>query len=119
MAAVTMSIVRQGPRATLTFALAAVAMVTSQTCREGKQTGSLPGLLESRLPSPVLAGSGSRVCGCPHSQRLSALPCRMWQVYPEPVTDDPRLVHLDIDGYVATITLDSPQNRNALSRRLV
>jgi enoyl-CoA hydratase/carnithine racemase len=29
------------------------------------------------------------------------------------------LVHLDIDGYVATITLDSPTNRNALSRRLV
>jgi enoyl-CoA hydratase/carnithine racemase len=35
------------------------------------------------------------------------------------VTDDPELVHLVIDGYVATITLDSPQNRNALSRRLV
>jgi enoyl-CoA hydratase len=35
------------------------------------------------------------------------------------VTDDPELVHLDVDGHVATITLDSPQNRNALSRRLV
>lgn len=35
------------------------------------------------------------------------------------MTDDRELVHLDIDGYVATITLDSPHNRNALSRRLV
>jgi enoyl-CoA hydratase len=35
------------------------------------------------------------------------------------VTDDLELVHLDVDGYVATITLDSPRNRNALSRRLV
>jgi enoyl-CoA hydratase len=35
------------------------------------------------------------------------------------VADNPDLVHLVIDGYVATITLDSPQNRNALSRRLV
>lgn len=29
------------------------------------------------------------------------------------------LVHLEVDDRVATITLDSPQNRNALSRRLV
>ncbi len=29
------------------------------------------------------------------------------------------LVHLAVDGPVATITLDSPHNRNALSRRLV
>jgi enoyl-CoA hydratase len=29
------------------------------------------------------------------------------------------LVHLGITGYVATLTLDSPHNRNALSRRLV
>jgi enoyl-CoA hydratase/carnithine racemase len=29
------------------------------------------------------------------------------------------LVHLDVDGPVATITLDSPHNRNALSRQLV
>ena len=29
------------------------------------------------------------------------------------------LVHLDLDGGVATITLDSPGNRNALSRQLV
>src|SRR5680860_79174 len=30
----------------------------------------------SRLPSPVLTGAGSRVCGFPHSQRSEALPCR-------------------------------------------
>ena len=36
------------------------------------------------------------------------------------MTDTPaELVHLDVDGPVATITLDSPQNRNALSRQLV
>jgi enoyl-CoA hydratase/carnithine racemase len=29
------------------------------------------------------------------------------------------LVHYDVDGAIATITLDSPHNRNALSRRLV
>jgi enoyl-CoA hydratase/methylglutaconyl-CoA hydratase len=29
------------------------------------------------------------------------------------------LVHLDVEGPLATITLDSPHNRNALSRRLV
>ena len=29
------------------------------------------------------------------------------------------LVHLEVDGAVATITLDSPHNRNALSRQLV
>ncbi len=29
------------------------------------------------------------------------------------------LVHLHVDGVVATVTLDSPVNRNALSRRLV
>ena len=29
------------------------------------------------------------------------------------------LVHLDVTGGIATITLDSPSNRNALSRRLV
>ncbi|MEO9324055.1 enoyl-CoA hydratase family protein [Nocardioides sp. C4-1] len=29
------------------------------------------------------------------------------------------LVHLTVDGPVATVTLDSPHNRNALSRRLV
>lgn len=31
----------------------------------------------------------------------------------------PGLVHLEVEGAVATITLDSPANRNALSRRLV
>jgi enoyl-CoA hydratase len=35
------------------------------------------------------------------------------------VSDGPELVHLTIDGHVATVTLDSPTNRNALSRRLV
>jgi enoyl-CoA hydratase/methylglutaconyl-CoA hydratase len=36
------------------------------------------------------------------------------------VTDIPsELVHLDVADQVATITLDSPHNRNALSRRLV
>ena len=36
---------------------------------------------EARLPSPVLTGAGSRVCGCPHSQRLAALPCRVRSTY--------------------------------------
>ncbi len=31
----------------------------------------------------------------------------------------PELVHLEVDQHVATLTLDSPDNRNALSRRLV
>jgi len=31
----------------------------------------------------------------------------------------PELVHLTVDGAIATITLDSPDNRNALSARLV
>jgi enoyl-CoA hydratase/methylglutaconyl-CoA hydratase len=36
------------------------------------------------------------------------------------VTDTPaELVHLDVTDQVATITLDSPHNRNALSRQLV
>lgn len=36
------------------------------------------------------------------------------------VTDTPsELVHLDVDGPLATITLDSPHNRNALSRQFV
>src|SRR3982751_6773419 len=36
------------------------------------------------------------------------------------VTDTPaELVHLDVAGQVATITLDSPHNRNALSRQLI
>lgn len=36
------------------------------------------------------------------------------------VTDTPaELVHLEVGGALATITLDSPQNRNALSRQLV
>jgi enoyl-CoA hydratase/carnithine racemase len=35
---------------------------------------------------------------------------------PEPL---PELVHYAVDGAVATITLDSPHNRNALSQRLV
>lgn len=39
--------------------------------------------------------------------------------YPLAMMDSPQLVHLRIDGYVATVTLDSPANRNALSRRLV
>src|SRR3954454_24682079 len=30
--------------------------------------------VETRLPSPVLAGSGSRVCGVPHSQRPGGAP---------------------------------------------
>ncbi|KWX10141.1 enoyl-CoA hydratase, partial [Carbonactinospora thermoautotrophica] len=29
------------------------------------------------------------------------------------------LVHLDVDGVIGVITLDSPHNRNALSARLV
>jgi enoyl-CoA hydratase/methylglutaconyl-CoA hydratase len=41
-----------------------------------------------------------------------------------PMTDSPpdsaaELVHLDVEGPLATITLDSPHNRNALSRQLV
>jgi enoyl-CoA hydratase len=32
---------------------------------------------------------------------------------------DTELVHLTVDGGIATITLDSPHNRNALSRQLV
>ena len=32
---------------------------------------------------------------------------------------DAELVHLEVDGPLATITLDSPYNRNALSRQLV
>ena len=32
---------------------------------------------------------------------------------------EPELVRLDVSGPVATITLDSPANRNALSRALV
>jgi enoyl-CoA hydratase len=32
---------------------------------------------------------------------------------------DTELVHLAIDGGIATVTLDSPRNRNALSRQLV
>ena len=32
---------------------------------------------------------------------------------------DTELVHLAIDGGIATVTLDSPHNRNALSRRLI
>lgn len=31
----------------------------------------------------------------------------------------PELVHYDVDGPVATVTLDSPHNRNALSRQLL
>src|SRR4051812_45473232 len=33
--------------------------------------------------------------------------------------DASELVHADVDGGVVTITLDSPANRNALSKRLV
>ncbi|GAB3243290.1 enoyl-CoA hydratase-related protein [Nocardioides dilutus] len=36
-----------------------------------------------------------------------------------PEDSDSELVHLDVDGSLATITLDSPHNRNALSRQLV
>jgi enoyl-CoA hydratase len=32
---------------------------------------------------------------------------------------DTELVHLTVDGGIATVTLDSPRNRNALSRQLV
>jgi enoyl-CoA hydratase len=32
---------------------------------------------------------------------------------------DTELVHLNVDGGIATVTLDSPHNRNALSRQLV
>ena len=35
------------------------------------------------------------------------------------MTDTDELVHLSIDGGAATITLDSPENRNALSAQLV
>ncbi|WP_370291270.1 enoyl-CoA hydratase-related protein [Nocardioides sp.] len=34
-------------------------------------------------------------------------------------TERPELVHLDVADAVATITLDSPHNRNALSRQLI
>lgn len=33
----------------------------------------------SRLPSPVLTGAGSRVCGCPHSQRRQRQPIGQWR----------------------------------------
>jgi enoyl-CoA hydratase/carnithine racemase len=33
--------------------------------------------------------------------------------------EQPELVHLEVTGAVATVTLDSPHNRNALSRQLV
>jgi enoyl-CoA hydratase len=33
--------------------------------------------------------------------------------------NDTELVHLGVDGGIATVTLDSPHNRNALSRQLV
>ena len=36
-----------------------------------------------------------------------------------PAADPSELVHLTVDGRVATITLDSPHNRNALSRQLL
>ena len=61
---------------------------SSQGRREGRPTatGSTPrlsrrrvaatGTRDARLPPPVLTGSGSRVCGFPHSQRPEALPCR-------------------------------------------
>ena len=32
---------------------------------------------------------------------------------------DTELIHLGVDGGIATVTLDSPHNRNALSRQLV
>lgn len=35
------------------------------------------------------------------------------------MSEMPELVHLTVDRHVATITLDSPHNRNALSRQLV
>jgi len=35
----------------------------------------------TELPALALPRSGSRVCGCPHSQRC-ALPCRMWSCAP-------------------------------------
>ena len=36
------------------------------------------------------------------------------------MTDSPaELVHLEVEGPLATITLDSPHNRNALSKQLV
>lgn len=38
---------------------------------------------------------------------------------PSPAPTQGELVHLAVDGPVATITLDSPHNRNALSRQLV
>ncbi len=34
-------------------------------------------------------------------------------------TDQPELVHYDVTGPLATLTLDSPHNKNALSRQLV
>src|SRR5690606_41858131 len=36
---------------------------------------------DSRLPPPVLTGSGSRVCGGPHSQLLQELPGRSRRAY--------------------------------------
>src|ERR1700719_2930086 len=35
------------------------------------------------------------------------------------MTTERELVHLSVDGGIATVTLDSPHNRNALSRQLV
>ena len=37
----------------------------------------------------------------------------------DPAATPAELVHLEVDGRIATITLDSPHNRNALSRQLV
>lgn len=37
----------------------------------------------------------------------------------QPAAERPELVHLDVADQIATITLDSPHNRNALSRQLV
>ena len=47
---------------------------------------------DSRLPTPVLTGSGSRVCGSPHSQRNCA-PLS----YPANITDCGSSVHLEYD----------------------
>src|SRR3712207_2367158 len=54
----------------------------------------------------------ARTGGLVHRRRRSGRMCFM-----------PELVHLDVtameDGALATVTLDSPHNRNALSRQLV
>src|SRR5690606_7070759 len=65
---------RVSPAAASAARRARVVMVDKRDPPRG--AGGVPGRRgvrrpgrDSRLPTPVLTGSGSRVCGCPHSQR--------------------------------------------------